>query len=734
MSNSEKLEETFSHIAAGRLKVASALYNFIEEEALPGTGIESAHFWQEFSDLVAEFSPRNKNLLQVRDHMQQQLDDWYKEQVGKPFDRQAYKNFLGDIGYLLPEGNDFEIQTTNVDDEIAQIAGPQLVVPVINARFALNATNARWGSLFDALYGTDAIGEEGGTEKGVGYNPIRGKKVIEFAKAFLDQSVPLTAGSHADVSQYRISNGLLSAKLIDGTNSGLEDQSAFYGYIGNEEAPTNVFLQHHGLKIEICIDRNAAIGRDDPAGINDLRLEAALTTIQDCEDSVAAVDAEDKTLVYRNWLGLMLGTLEESFDKNGKTLSRTMVSDRDIKLADGTNGKVHGRSLLLVRNVGHLMTVDAIIDGEGNEIPEGIMDGMITSLIGLHDLKGNGIHKNSRTGSIYIVKPKMHGPDEVAFTCDLFTKIEDILGLEPNTIKMGIMDEERRTTLNLKECIRVANERLVFINTGFLDRTGDEIHTSMHLGPMIPKGTMKAQPWIAAYEDWNVDKGLSSGLQGRAQIGKGMWAMPDEMAKMMTSKIEQPKAGANTAWVPSPNAATLHAMHYHQVDVFAQQRQLMSRTCANIGDILEIPIMHDPESLSSDDIQAELDNNVQGLLGYVVRWVNQGVGCSKVPDINDIGLMEDRATLRISSQHLCNWLLHDLCTKEQVMATLKRMASVVDDQNRNDPTYEPMSADLETSLAFQAACDLIFKGTDQPNGYTEPLLHEYRRKVKNKNL
>jgi len=729
-NKSANAEEQPSYVKAGNLRVAAPLYTFIEDEALLGTGIESTLFWQGFSDIVAEFAPRNKTLLEKRDHMQKQLDNWHHQHRDKPFDKSDYKNFLSDIDYLLPEPNNFDIQTAGVDDEIARIAGPQLVVPVINARFALNATNARWGSLYDALYGTDAIPEEKGAEKTSSYNPVRGKKVVHFAKTFLDQAVPLESSSHADASEYSISDNVISVKLLNDTRTGLADQSAFIGFIGDIQTPSNIFLENNGLKIEICIDRDSTIGRADSAGVSDINLEAALTTIQDCEDSVAAVDAADKTQVYRNWLGLMLGTLEERFQKGGKTLTRTMNPDRTITRHDGTTSSIHSRSLLLVRNVGHLMTMDAILDEKCNEVPEGIMDGVITSLIGLHDVQSNGRHKNSRTGSIYIVKPKMHGPEEVIFTCDLFKKIEQLLHLAPNTIKMGIMDEERRTTLNLKECIRAARERLVFINTGFLDRTGDEIHTSMHHGPMAPKGAMKSQPWIKAYEDWNVDAGLSSGLQGRAQIGKGMWAMPDEMAKMLSSKIDHPKSGANTAWVPSPNAATLHALHYHQVNVASRQNDLKSRASANINDILEIPVMQDPASLTPEQIQAELDNNVQGLLGYVVRWINQGIGCSKVPDINNVGLMEDRATLRISSQHLCNWLLHGICTRQQVTDTLIRMVAIVDEQNSYDPTYEPMSKDIESSLAFQAALDLIFKGVEQPNGYTEPLLHEYRRKAK----
>lgn len=721
---------TQSYKPAGNLLVANALYEFLEQEVLPNTGVSADDFWQEFSNLVFEFAPKNRKLLRAREDLQSKINAWHLARKGMPHNKIEYKNFLLEIGYLVAEGDDFHIETSNVDAEITEQAGPQLVVPVMNARFSLNATNARWGSLYDALYGTNVIPEQAGTEKTLGYNPIRGQRVVEFTKEFLDQCIPLSNGRHAEAKGYFINSGSLEVDLGSGTTGTLKNPSLFYGHTGEESAPASVFFKHNGLLLELCIDQNTDIGRNDPAGISDVRLESAITTIQDCEDSVAAVDAEDKTQVYRNWLGLMLGTLEESFEKNGTTLKRSLAEDRDIVKPDGSIESLHGRSLLFVRNVGHLMTTDAILDSEGNEVPEGIMDGIVTSLIAMHDIKGNGRYRNSRKGSIYIVKPKMHGPEEVAFSCDLFARIEDMLGLARNTIKIGIMDEERRTTLNLKECIRAAKARVVFINTGFLDRTGDEIHTSMHVGAMIPKAQMKSQPWIDAYEDWNVDKGLLCGLHGRAQIGKGMWAMPDEMAMMMETKIGHPMSGANTAWVPSPIAATLHALHYHQLDVFARQTELMSRQCANIDDILEIPVMTNPESLGVDEVQSELNNNIQGLLGYVVRWVNQGIGCSKVPDINDVGLMEDRATLRISSQHICNWLVHGICSKEQVLETLERMAKVVDEQNESDPNYRPMADNFDGSLAFQAARDLIFLGVDQPSGYTEPLLHKYRRKAK----
>ncbi|MDC5487695.1 malate synthase G [Acinetobacter baumannii] len=714
-----------ARIQKGKLAIAKELYDFIENEALPGSGLDSETYWKNFEQVVVDLSPKNKALLAKRDELQAKIDEWHRN---NKFELGAYKAFLTEIGYLLPEVENFQITTENVDEEIALLAGPQLVVPVRNARYCLNAANARWGSLYDALYGFDVISEEGGAEKGRGYNPVRGAKVIEFAKNFLNEIFPLAQGSHADATKYAIEQNKLVVTLKDGTKTGLAHEAQFVGFNGEEANPSEVVLLSNGLHVIIEIDANSPIGQTDLAGVKDLTLEAAVTTIQDLEDSVAAVDAEEKVEGYRNWLGLMKGTLQESIEKNGKTIVRALNKDREIKNLIGGTTKLHGRSLMLLRNVGHLMTNPAIlVDGE--EIFEGIMDALVTPLLSIADIRSENENKNSRKGSMYIVKPKMHGPEEVAFAVELFERAEQALGLPAKSLKIGIMDEERRTSVNLKNCIAAAKDRTIFINTGFMDRTGDEIHTSMEAAPVVRKEAVKTQKWIAAYENRNVAIGLKCGLQGKAQIGKGMWPKPDSMKDMLATKAAHPNAGASCAWVPSPTGAVLHAMHYHQVNVKARQDQLKAEEMLSLDDLLTPPFATDT-NWSAEEINNELENNCQGILGYVVRWVDLGVGCSKVPDINNVGLMEDRATLRISSQHVANWLRHGIVTREQVEEVLKRMAKIVDEQNANDPLYKPMAANFETNIAFQAASDLIFKGCEQPSGYTEPLLHAARLKLK----
>lgn len=714
-----------ARIQKGKLAIAKELYDFIENEALPGSGLDSETYWKNFEQVVVDLSPKNKALLAKRDDIQAKIDEWHRNNT---FELQAYKAFLTEIGYLLPEVEDFQISTENVDEEIAVLAGPQLVVPVRNARYCLNAANARWGSLYDALYGFDVISEEDGAEKGKGYNPKRGEKVVAFAKNFLDETFPLAQGSHADATQYAVEANALVVTLKDGSKTTVADAAKFVGYNGEGSAPTEIVFKNNGLHAIVQIDASSPIGQTDAAGVKDVVLEAAVTTIQDLEDSIAAVDAEEKVEGYRNWLGLMKGTLEESIEKNGKTVTRKLNEDRTFKNVEGGETKVHGRSLMLLRNVGHLMTNPAILV-DGAEIYEGIMDALITPLLSFADIKGENTIKNSRQGSMYIVKPKMHGPEEVAFAVELFERAEQALGLPAKTLKIGIMDEERRTSVNLKNCIAQAKDRTIFINTGFMDRTGDEIHTFMEAGPFVRKGEVKGQIWFPAYENRNVMIGLQAGLRGKAQIGKGMWPKPDMLLDMYKTKTEHPEAGASCAWVPSPTGAVIHAIHYHQINVADRQQELLSTQPLSLDDLLTPPLAKDT-NWSEEEKTKELENNCQGILGYVVRWVDLGVGCSKVPDINDVGLMEDRATLRISSQHVANWLRHGIVSREQVEEVMQRMAKIVDEQNANDPLYTPMSADFANNIAFQAASDLIFKGGEQPSGYTEPLLHAARLKLK----
>ena len=728
-SNDSGVDDVVKASQSMSLKVSKDLKDFLENEVLDGLDISSDHFWTSFEEILNEFSPRNKELLEKREDIQSSIDAWHIERRDSEHNHMEYKSFLEKIGYIAPRSGDFTITTSNVDPEIKTIAGPQLVVPVMNARFALNAANARWGSLYDALYGTDVISDEDGAKREGGYNPIRGDKVIAFAKNFLDETIPLEHGSFANVSAFEFIDGELSATLLEGDKVGLKNPSQYVGYVDNGEGTYGLLFTNNNLHFEIQIDNTHSVGSTDIAGIKDILMESAITTIQDAEDSVAAVDGEDKTIVYRNWLGLMKGDLQESFNKNGSQMTRELNPDRAYKAKDGSDITLPGRSLMLVRNVGHLMTNPGILDSTGAEVPEGIMDAMFTICIAKHDLENKGLYKNSKTGSIYIVKPKMHGPEEVQFTCDLFAAVEKALNIPHLSAKVGIMDEERRTTVNLKECIEVAKERVIFINTGFLDRTGDEIHTSMEAGPMISKVDMKQHQWIASYENWNVDIGLETGFKGNAQIGKGMWPMPDEMLGMYNTKTMHPKAGANCAWVPSPTAASLHAIHYHQILVSDEQELIAKREKASLDSILDIPVHKNPSEISAEQVQAELDNNCQGILGYVVRWVDQGVGCSKVPDINNVGLMEDRATCRISSQHVANWMHHGLCSEDQVVESMKKMALVVDGQNASDQTYTPMGP-LYDGLAFKAACDLAIKGRVQPSGYTEPVLHATRLKFK----